>query len=52
MLATKGNSIYSEGDVTQCNTLCCAEVASIDEDTSKELSVGELLERANRDRRK
>ncbi|KAM7423543.1 hypothetical protein PAMA_000070 [Pampus argenteus] len=30
--------------------MCCAEVASIEEDTSRELSVSELLERANRDR--
>ncbi|XP_042370314.1 hatching enzyme 1.2-like, partial [Plectropomus leopardus] len=33
-----------------CTIICFAEVATLEEDTARELSVGELLERANRDR--
>ncbi|XP_062247051.1 high choriolytic enzyme 1-like isoform X1 [Platichthys flesus] len=35
---------------TISHKMCCAEVATMEEDMSRELSVGELLERANRDR--
>lgn len=47
---------YVQNDDVYCHhiihfhIMCCAEVATLEEDTSRELSVGELLERANRDR--
>jgi len=43
----------SDPDLTKLSwhsATCCADVAAIEEDTSRELSVSELLERANRDR--